>query len=156
MKKNKIFLAVLTICLIFSCSSDNDSSNLVNSSDIIGKWKIIDFQENGFTLDECEMMAEREFKTDNTIKKLYFYGNNCQNSGTSDWTFTVSENKLFTKEPNGGHNSSKDYIVNYNILELNSTTLTIEGYFVDEGVDGVTRQEIPSADRFTETWERIN
>jgi hypothetical protein len=156
MKKNKIFLLLLILCLIFSCSSDKDNSNSYNSSDIIGIWKIIDFQENGATLDDCEMMEQREFKTDNTIKQFYFYGNNCQNSGTNDWIFTVSDNKLFTKEPNGGYNGNNDYIINYNIIELTATKLIIEGYYVDEGVDGIKAEEIPSGERFKETWERIN
>jgi len=101
------------------------------------------------------MMEQREFKTDDTIKINYFFGDNCQNSGINNWTFTVSNNKLFTKEPNGGLNPDNDYIINYNILELNSTTLIIEGYYVDEGVDGITPQEIPTGQRFTETWKRI-
>ena len=102
------------------------------------------------------MMEHREFKADNTMKQFYFYGNGCQNSGINNWTYSVSENKLFTNKPNGGLNSDKDYIINYNFVELNSTTLIIEGYYVDEGVDGVTPQEIPDEERFTETWERIN
>lgn len=157
MKKIKFTLTILSIILVFACNNEDDSINNTDDVSIVGKLKIIDYQDGfGFTLTECEMQEEREFKTDGALRKTYFFGNNCQNSSFNDWIFTVSENKLFTNEPNGGFNSSNDYVINYNILELNSTILIIEGYYVDEGVDGETPQEIPNGERFIETWERIN
>ena len=154
MKRIFFLVLLMNFSVFISCNNDDDNGN--ESVSIVGKWKIIDFQENGYTLDACEMMEQREYKTDNTIIKTYFYGNNCQNSGTSNWTYSISDNKLFTKEPNGGLNPNKDYIINYNIISLTNTKLIIEGYFVDEGVNGVTPTEIPQNERFTETWEKIN
>ena len=157
MEKIKFTLTLLSVIMILACNNEDDSINNSDDESIVGKWKIIDYEDGfGFTLTECEMLEEREFRTDGMLRKTYFFGNNCQNSENNDWNFSVSNNKLFTNEPNGGLNQNNDYIINYNIVELNSTTLIIEGYYVDEGVDGETPQEIPSGERFTETWERIN
>ena len=150
----KLILPLVILFLISSCSTDNESTD--TSISIIGEWEIIDFQSNISGPEECEMLKQREFKSGNSLEKTYFYGNNCENTTVNNkWTYTITDGKLFTKEPNGGFNPAKDYIFNYNILQLTETTLKTELYFVDEGVDGFTPEDIESDERLIETWQKI-
>lgn len=148
----KTFL-ILTLTLLSCSSDDNDTIQASN----VGKWKIIDYQESGVTLEPCEMLEQREFNSEGWIIKKYYFGNNCQNEGIeSNWKYTIENNKLLTRELGGGYSPNRDYLINYNIKSLTNNRLVIEGYFVDEGVNGIVPTEIPQSERFTETWERIN
>jgi hypothetical protein len=155
--KTKTFIKTFFLFLILAaCSGSDDDNNNIQAS-IVGKWKITAYQEAGFTLDACEMMEKREFTTDGKTIQTYFYGSNCNTQGVNtNWRYTIENNKLLTRELGGGLNPTKDYIINYNIISLTNNKLIIEGYFVDEGVNGEIPTEIPQSERFTETWERIN
>ena len=154
MKTTTFIRTFFLFLIITACSSDNNSNN---QASITGKWKIIAYQDANATLTPCDMLEKREFTIDNKIIQTYFYGNNCNTQGTNNnWRFTIENNKLLTRELGGGYNPSKDYIINYNIISLTNNKLIIEGYFVDEGVNGIVPTEIPQSERFTETWERIN
>lgn len=156
--KTKIFIKTFFLLLILtSCSNSDDGNSNNNQATIVGKWKITAYQEAGVTLDPCEMMEKREFTTDGKTIQTYFYGSNCNTQGVNtNWRYTIENNKLLTRELGGGLNPSKDYIINYNIISLTANKLIIEGYLVDEGVNGVVPTEIPQSERFTETWDRIN
>lgn len=152
----KRIILLSSVLLAISCSSDDGESQTSNSS-ILGKWKITNYEEQGQELEECEWLETKEYLSTGKIKDTYFYGNNCSTQGMNDNTlFTIEGDRLLTREPNGGMNPSKDYKVKYIIRSLNESTMVLEGYFVDEGVDGITPTEIPVAERFTETWQKVN
>ena len=64
MKKFAKLMAVLSIFLLLSCSSDDGGSSTSGDA-IIGKWKFVSGTENGVAqvLDECDLMEKTEFKT---------------------------------------------------------------------------------------------
>lgn len=153
-----LFLTVLTVTFTSSCSSDDDSS--LNSGDIIGNWKLTNYNDPWINdieeledLEPCESLQKRAFSSENITTLTYYYGNNCQYQGTRNDQFSISGNVLTITEPNGGYNPNTDYVVKYNIRTLNATTLVLEGFYVDEG-DGYN-PNIPQNERFTETWTRI-
>lgn len=75
MRKLNLFFGILTLLLIFSCSSDDESSN---SNTIIGEWKLIrslDF-ENGelteFIEGNCVQQSRERFLEDGTYNFIYY------------------------------------------------------------------------------------
>lgn len=150
-----ILSIIIFLFLIFACSSNDESTD--NSISITGKWQIISYEDNATALTGCDALGQREFKTGGNLTETYFSGNDCQTTSiNSSWNYTISDGKLFTTEPNGGNNANQDYIINYNIIQLSETNLKLELYFIDEGVDGFTAEDIPVNERSIETWEKID
>ena len=160
MTKNKIYLTILTLCLFFSCSSDDDSSENSNTSDILGKWVItqLDFVDN-YLNPECAINSNTyEFQGNGNLIYEYSTGNNCTQNGTIifEYSFETS-NKLIIITPNGGLNPENDYIEKFTIKSLSDNELVLEAYYVDEGVDnGAGIINIAEEDRREQIWERIN
>ena len=63
MKKLAKLMAVVSIALLFSCSSDDGGSS-TSGEKIVGKWKVLSTTENGVAqvLDACDLMERSEFK----------------------------------------------------------------------------------------------
>ena len=85
-KQKTVTLAILTICLIFSCSSNDE--NPTNSSDILGKWVIIqlDFEEN-YSYPDCAVKNNTyEFLNNGDLIYKYVTGSTCSQSGTRNFS----------------------------------------------------------------------
>lgn len=157
-KQKNVLLAILTFCFIVSCSSNDE--NPANSSDILGKWVItqLDFEEN-YSYPDCAVNNDTyEFLSNGDLIYKYVTGSTCSQSGTRNFKYSIEgNNKLVKTTPNGGYNPENDYIEKYTIKVLTETQLTLEAYYVDEGLDnGEGIINIPQEDRREEIWERIN
>jgi len=71
MKKRQILTFFLATLTLFACSNDDDSSSNEENS-IIGKWKLVNINDNGVIeqASECESKSIIEFKSDNTFKDI--------------------------------------------------------------------------------------
>jgi hypothetical protein len=160
MKKHKLFLTILTLCLIFSCSSDDDNSNSVDSTDIVGKWVITKLAfEDYYQYPECAINNNTyEILDNDNLIYNYITGNNCNQTGTINLKYTFEgNNKIVIIRPNGGYNPENDLIEKYTIKTLTNTQLILELYYVDEGDDnGAGIIDISQEDRREEIWEKIN
>ncbi|MDB9874393.1 hypothetical protein OAC97_03965 [Flavobacteriaceae bacterium] len=160
MTKNKIFSTLLTLSLIFACSSDDDNSDNSNSSEILGKWVItqLDFEDN-YLNPECAVNNNtHEYLSNGNLIYDYTTGNNCTQTGTINFEYSFEDNnKLVKTTPNGGLNPENDYVEKYTIKSLTEEELILEAYYVDEGVDnGAGIINIAVEDRREEIWARIN
>ncbi|SHJ18418.1 lipocalin family protein [Flavobacterium haoranii] len=157
--KKAIFLFTTGI-LTLSCSSDDDSTPNYTNDNIVGSWKIIDYHDNYFNNiqeveendEPCFSLQTKDFNSNLTLDFNYKYGNSCQNSGTTNNTFSINGNILTEIEPNGGYEPNTDYVVKYYIEELNDNTLKLKGFYVDEGVSGENPE---NGEYFYETWQKI-
>lgn len=153
-------LVLISFFSLISCSSD-DSSNVIESQNLIGLWKIIDYNDSVFDNladveendEPCFSLKTKKFNADFSLNDNYKYGNNCQNSGSIAKIYSIEGNILTETEINGGLQPNRDYIVKYEIQELTSTILKLKGIYVDEGVFE-TGTDI-SDDPFYETWQLI-
>lgn len=140
-----------------SCSSDEGQTQ---DNDIIGLWKIIDYNDSQFSnIEEVEAVDEPCFslqtKKYNSNGELNFYyktGNGCQGSGVTNKIFFIEGDVLTETIVNGGDEPNSDYVVKYTIQELSSNILKLKGIYVDEGT---IDEEVNVDDPFYETWERI-
>lgn len=96
MKKPILF--ILLIAAIFtSCSSDDDSFNILNitKANIVGKWQWTASTENGkaVTLNKCDLMDTVEYKNDDTASYIShsLNGDTCSEFlFTSSWSLSNS------------------------------------------------------------------
>jgi len=131
MKKiTKMFL-ILTFGMLVSCGSDDSSDSNTFETDIIGTWELISSTANGlefFESTECQTLLTF---TATTIVSTEFYdyedGNGCVLDYVSDsGTYTLSGNILT--------GTIDDETATFEILELNATTLKIQGNITEEGL----------------------
>ncbi|GAA4882584.1 hypothetical protein GCM10023311_00830 [Flaviramulus aquimarinus] len=122
MKNLKLtLLTIITTCLTFSCSSDDDSSSSENFAElIIGTWKWTATSENGVadTLTECELQNTITFASTTYTGVEHDNGNAPCTSYNFDGTYTIVGNTLTL-----GDDLEED---TEEIETLNSTTLVFE------------------------------
>ncbi|HLT32894.1 MAG TPA: lipocalin family protein [Aquaticitalea sp.] len=133
-KLTRIFL-VLTLGLIYSCSSDDDStpdSTLTNAELIIGSWTWTEQSENGVVVDdltECQLMET--FIYDGTqVEQIDYSGTPCTQTFTSTENYAIDGNMITFSAVDDPTDSYTD-----EILELNATTLRMK---YEETYDGET------------------
>lgn len=154
MKKLSIFILLIAVTFT-SCSSDDDSANtLINTANLLGKWRYTASTENGkeTTLDECDKMDTIEFQVDDVITSTTFFTNTVVNNGQTTTTceqdssesgeWSLSNSNLTIKF---GNESST-----IKILELTSTIVKFEE--IDEYTDqeGNTVKDI-----YVDTYKKV-
>lgn len=157
----KLFILFLISTITLSCSSDDSSTTNFSNSDILGTWKITQYQDSQYSnisqveADEpCFSQATMTYSNNSLLRDFYKYGTNCTNTGYIDKTYEIEGNVLTHTETNGGYEPNTDYVVKYQIQELTATTLKLKGIYVDEGVAG--QNPNISNNPFYETWEKVN
>tara|TARA_R110002050_G_scaffold300018_1_gene467344 strand:- start:20612 stop:21031 length:420 start_codon:yes stop_codon:yes gene_type:complete len=127
MKILKISL-ILTIisCFTFSCSSDDSPSTEENAAKLIGTWKLTSETEDGASiqLDTCELLYTIIISSTQITSKDY-YGDNCEIEDSYSITYSLKGNTITTTEDGETYNST--------IITLNSTTLSIESSYEEDG-----------------------
>jgi hypothetical protein len=153
----KILVIILIASINISCSSDEEQTQ---DNDIIGLWKIIDYNDNQFSnieeveaVDEpCFSLQTKKYNSNGELNFFYKYGNACQSTGVTNKVFSVEGDLLTETVINGGFEPNSNYVVKYTIEELSSNILKLKGIYVNEGNVG---EEGNVDDPFYETWERI-
>ena len=123
--KITLILTIIT-CFAFSCSSDDSNSTKANQANIIGTWKLTSETENGTSiqLDECELLFTVVI-TSTQITSTDYYGDNCEIEDSYSITYSLKGNTITTTEDGETYNST--------IITLNSTTLSIESSYEEDG-----------------------
>lgn len=150
MKKLNVFLLLITVTILTSCSKDDDSSE-ISAASLVGTWQWTASAENGeeYELDECDLMDTLVFSPDNTASGTYYYfdGTSCAVDVEDDaFTWSLSGDVLTATYTDDGISESYDGT----ITELTDTTLTIEYIDQDEDEDGNIIEFI-----YTDTYTRI-
>ena len=154
----KILLIILLAPIYISCSSDDDEQSRDN--DIIGLWKIIDYNDSQFSnieeveaVDEpCFSLQTKKYNSSGELNFFYKTGDGCQSDGVTNKVFSIEGNLLTETIVNGGFEPNSDYVVKYTVQELSSDILKLKGVYVDEGTGN---EDVEVEDPFYETWERI-
>ncbi len=154
MRKITLLLFMVVGYFSVSCSSDDDSSD--DQASILGKWVLTEIDES--TLDywgECAVGNATYDFDETTIVSTHYFGNNCQSTGVRYWNYSISGKVLTKTEVNGGYEAGTDYVIKYNILKLDKTSLEVEEIYVDEGYNGEDGYNVPPNERTTEYWNKI-
>lgn len=69
--------------------------------------------------------------------------------------YSLSGKTLTTTELNGGYENGADYVIKYNIITLNETTLKMEEIYVNENYPNDSGYNIPQNERTEEVWTRV-
>ena len=154
----KILLIILLAPVYMSCSSDDEQT--IQNNDIIGLWKIIDYNDSQFsnieeveaTDEPCFSLQTKRYKSSGELNFFYKTGNGCQSEGVTNKVYSIEEEVLTETIVNGGDLPNSDYVVKYSIEELSSDILKLKGIYVDEGTGN---EDVNVDDPFYETWERI-
>ena len=120
-------LTIITACLTFSCSSDDDSSTASNAELIIGTWTWTASSYNGvaYTLTECDLMDTLTFTSTTYNYTEYTSGISPCTPYFGTSTYTISGNMLTWGSDT--ENLGK-------IVTLNDTTLVL-GKEITDGND---------------------
>lgn len=130
------FLIILTISLLFACTSDN-SSNSSDQASLVNKWYINKWVYNNVsqTLTSCVKQGYIQFNSNGTFERKTFYlnGASCEpdSNDAGTYTFNTATNKItvtFTDPDEGPQ------VEVYNNIELTATTLQ---YSWDEDGNGI-------------------
>ncbi|MDO5971202.1 lipocalin family protein [Flavivirga aquimarina] len=113
-------LAIITVCLTFSCSSDDDVKS--NSELIIGTWELTAFSENDVaeTLTECEL-SYTFTETQATSIKYNSGSAPCEVSNTYTHAYSIDNNIITIVGDD----------LPLEIVTLNSTTMVLKSVEVD-------------------------
>ncbi|TGV01571.1 lipocalin-like domain-containing protein [Flavivirga rizhaonensis] len=117
-------LTIITACLTFSCSSDDDSPTKSNAELIIGTWKWTEETEDGTNevLDECDLLDTLTF-TDTQVSYVSHFKEN-QNATTCS---SITLNDIYSINGNSITSDVELADTNtYEIVTLNSTTLVLK------------------------------
>lgn len=159
MKKSILLLAFI-VTTLFSCSNNEDNSNVIPNSTIVGKWDLKS-QITGTTnvmLSPCEIQYNQYQFFENLTaieNEGYTNGNtNCTNY-TYNQTYKI-EDKILTITENSDNNQYV-FEYKYKILELTSTNLKIKLYYTSEKSKGKLTDEenIPENEQTTNSYEKI-
>lgn len=157
----KKLITLISFFLLLSCSNEENAVAFFSQNSIIGKWKITEYSDGIYdNIDEveanedaCFSLQEKEFFENQTLDFKFKTGSNCQNNNVTQKKYKIEGNILTETIEEGGVNPPNDYIVKYRITELSANTLKIEGYYVNEGVNGAVYVEDETV--FYETWVRV-
>ncbi len=131
-KTTRIFL-VLTLSILFSCSSDDSDSPDINplATEIIGDWGLTKTVENGeeeIEDSDCfNMMTITATDYDFTERFDFGDGNGCVLVGETESPEPYTLNGSILSVTDDGESSELE------IIELNSTTLILRDVFIDGG-----------------------
>jgi len=146
MKKNKIFFAILTLCLIFSCSSDDSSSEESNLEvQLAGKWNL---EQQFYTASNNEIYPSScfrnnyvlDFTSTENVTETY-----CENNGvtgfqvtTLNYSFSIidyindtSVKVLRIFSQSGGHNGGM-LQKRYFIRSVEENNIELELFFLSD------------------------
>lgn len=159
----KFLYLLLIVAFATSCSSDDEATTTFSQSDIVGRWKIIDYNDSQVgSLEEAEVaydepcfsLQEKEFFNNGVFDFYYRFGNNCQSQGSFEKNYTISGNVLTETEVGGGFDPNRDYIVKYYITEITQNTVKLQGFYVDEGHPA--SNDFVLENPIYEEWQRID
>ena len=122
-KLSIIYLTLITILFVSSCSSSDDNNETTTNS-IIAKWEEQPVNTN------CSQTETIEFFANGTVQSLDLINAPCDYQlGTAEYTFEAD-----ILEVNIEDNSFSDgiYTIRYNVITLNETTLIVEPFYNDE------------------------
>ncbi len=155
MKKLNLLVTLVLAITLFSCGSDDDSTDTteISATNLVGKWQLVSSttDDEETVLRECEKLYTLEYKSDGTYAFNDPYDSNaaqlidgpvkCVDAlGSGSWSLNGSD--LTITEANVPDEGDDAEI----ILELTATTLKVE-YTYQFGID--TFQQI------VETYKRI-
>ena len=146
MKKNKIFFAILTLCLIFSCGKDDDINQEPNLEEqLVGKWNL---EQQFYTSSNNEFYPSTcfknnyalEFTSPENVTETF-----CRNNGVTGFQVTTLNYSYsvidYTNDPNvkvlrifsqsGGYNGGM-LQKRYFIRSIDENNLELELFFLSD------------------------
>lgn len=142
MKKANLLFGIFIALIIFSCSSDDDSSN-AGENNLLGEWILVNqiYDGQNEELSECELQETLTFNSNGTLISYYTDLDPCQFfSETQQYEVDGNELKILFGE-------GSDF--RYNILTLTENNLSIENYYRN----GSTLEE---NERTTYEYEKVD
>ena len=152
-----MILAILTICFIFSCSSDDDSNE---EFEIKGVW-ILSSEPNAYNYyPQCNIDKEKMTVTHaNKTERTSYDGNDCNTVNTVKFFSYFADTYVELIEFGGGNNPDKNYVERYNVISRTNSKMVIELYYIDFGFTQGNGQTvpitIPENKRVQEIWKKI-
>lgn len=121
MKKIKQLALLFFVLFAFiACDKDDEKSTTeINKENLLGNWKFVSSSTNGETDDNdaCDLLETISFNQ-NQFTGTFYYGENCSQSNTYSFGYSVNENTI-TVNFDGGSDSSE-------IVKLNATELVLK------------------------------
>jgi hypothetical protein len=151
----KLFLTVITVFMLASCSNNEDAVVEQTQTSIIGKWHLVTAKKNGkdIVLNSCELSSSYEFLENNNCvyEESYLGGDGKCKPDPTNGIFTFKDNILSFKDKEGDLYESRSRITE---LTANSFKETI--YYIREFGNGRWyEEEIPVNEQITCTMERM-
>lgn len=131
MKRLRNIFLILTIGLLVSCSSDNNSDSNSNASQIQGTWELYSLVSNGIEFIDDSDCLDRIIFTANTVKSIEYYDYEDGNGCILDYE---SEAGPYTLTGNMLTGTVDGITVSFEIITLNATTLKMESTITEDGV----------------------
>jgi hypothetical protein len=154
MKKTIIILVTMALSLS-SCSTNDEAPNLQSS--IVGKWDLTakTMGTTSIALSACEIQYSYfECFKNNTLIEDEGYSNDGKTCAhyTYEYTYTIENNVLTTKEIKGTYQHES----RYNITELTSTKLKTKLFYSKEVDNGTIYEDtFPENKQITFSFEKI-
>jgi len=154
-----VFTIFIISVLFLSCNKDDDNVS-INQENLIGKWKITNYQDSEISnLEEliqyepCGGQDVFDFSTNGILYFSYAYGDDCSRTGTNNLKYDLSGNVLTTIEEDGGYNPNTDYVIKYQVITITDSTLILKAVYVDDGFGD--NPDLSNEEMFTVSFKRI-